>query len=196
MNEIRPGIFHWTSAHPNLGIEVSSYYLAGERVLLDPLEPTEGIAWFRDQPPEHVLLSNRHHLRHSRRFAEGFGCSIRVSRPGMHEFAPDDRVEPFDFGDELPGGIRAHEVGVLCPDESALHVPAHRALAVADGVVNYGGLGFAPDEFLGDDPDAVKDGLRAAYARLLDLDFETLLLAHGDPLVGGAKDALRAFAES
>jgi len=37
--------------------------------------------------------------------------------------------------------------------------------------------------------------LRAAYRRLLDLDFDRLLLAHGDPIVHGAKDELFAFVE-
>jgi len=38
-------------------------------------------------------------------------------------------------------------------------------------------------------------GLRNAYRRLLDLDFDRLLLAHGDPIVHGAKDELFAFVE-
>jgi hypothetical protein len=37
--------------------------------------------------------------------------------------------------------------------------------------------------------------LRASYRRLVALDFDVLLLAHGDPVVGGAREALRAFIE-
>jgi hypothetical protein len=52
-----------------------------------------------------------------------------------------------------------------------------------------------PDGLLGDDPEGVKDGLRAAYARIADeLEFEALLLAHGGPLATGGRDALAAFA--
>lgn len=194
MNEILPGVFHWTKKHPNIGIEVSSYYLADERVLVDPMEPDAGIDWFRENaPPDHILLSNRHHYRDSGTFVDAFGCSVRASRPGMHEFTGGQPVEPFDFGDELPGGARAYEVGAICPDEAAFHLPAHAALHVADGVINYGGLRFVPDNLLGDDPDEVKRGLRTAYERLLELDFDNLLLAHGDPVAGGAKDALRGF---
>lgn len=196
MNEIVSGVMHWKTVHPNLGIEVSSYYLVDERVLLDPLEPKEGLDWFRQNgPPEHVLLSNRHHLRHSARFVESFGCTVRASRPGMHEFSDGGPVEPFDYGDDLPGGLKALEVGVICPDETAFHAPAFEALAVADGVINYDGLGFVPDQYIGDDPEGVKRGLREVYARLADqLEFDNLLLAHGDPIVGGARDALREFA--
>ena len=85
----------------------------------------------------------------------------------------------------------------ICADECALHAPAHRALACADGVVRWPGDGplrFVPDDLM-DDPERTKAGLRDAYRRLLDLDFDRLLLAHGDPIVHGAKDELFAFLE-
>jgi len=37
MNEIAPGIQHWTAVHPNIKIEVSSYYLPDSGTLIDPL---------------------------------------------------------------------------------------------------------------------------------------------------------------
>jgi hypothetical protein len=46
-----------------------------------------------------------------------------------------------------------------------------------------------------DDPERAKAGLRAAFERLLELDFDLLLLGHGNPVVGGAKEQLRAFAQ-
>jgi hypothetical protein len=71
------------------------------------------------------------------------------------------------------------------------------ALSIADGIRHYDGeMGFFADWLLGDDPEGVKAGLREAYAGLLDLDFDNLLFAHGDPIVGGGKEALRRFAEA
>ncbi|HYH58319.1 MAG TPA: hypothetical protein VD790_03745 [Thermoleophilaceae bacterium] len=196
MNEIASGLFHWTARHPNIGADVSSYYLLPERVLIDPMVPEEGLDWFAEQgAPEHVLLSNRHHYRDSGRFAERFGCAVHASRPGMHEFADDQPVEPFDWGEELPGGVTAHESGAICPDDGVFHIPSHSALSVADGVINYGGLGFVPEEHLGDDPDAIKRTIRESYAPLAErLEFDNLLIAHGDPIVGGGREALREFA--
>jgi len=55
-----------------------------------------------------------------------------------------------------------------------------------------GPLGFVPDRFM-DDPEGTKAGLRAAYERLIDLDFDLLLLAHGDPVVEDAKTELGEF---
>jgi hypothetical protein len=115
----------------------------------------------------------------------------------MHEFTPRDQVVPFDFGDELPGGIRAHEVGALCPDETALEIPRVGALAVGDGLIRpQGNLRFVDSGLMGNDPEAVRRGLRDAYRALLDLDFDALLVAHGVPLTRHAKEALRRFVEA
>lgn len=149
----------------------------------------------RDLAPLSLLLTNRHHDRDAWRLSDAFGCTVHCVRSGLHELEGRGPVEAFDFDDELPGGVIACEVGAICPDETALYVPAHRALACADGVVRWPGrneLGFVPDELM-DDPEKTKAGLRAAYRRLLELDFD-LLLAHGDPVLTGGKEALRTFA--
>jgi hypothetical protein len=197
MREIAPGVWHWTARHEHIRSIVSSYYLLAERVLIDPIIPPEGFAWFEEHgAPEHTLLTNRHHDRHAWRLRERFSCTVHCIRNGVHELDGRGPVEAFEFGDQLPGGVIVHEVDAICPDETALHIPAHRALACADGVVRNeeGTLTFVPD-FLMDDPPRTKDALHAAYRRLLELDFDLLLLAHGDPVVGGANAALRAFVE-
>ncbi len=130
--------------------------------------------------PEHVLLTNRHHDRDAWRLREAFGCAVHCIRNGVRELEGRGPVEAFDFGDELPGGAIAFEVDSICADETALHRPAQRALAYADGAVRWPGraeLSFVPDQYM-DDPDQTKVGLRDAYRRLLDLDFDLLLLAH------------------
>jgi glyoxylase-like metal-dependent hydrolase (beta-lactamase superfamily II) len=69
---------------------------------------------------------------------------------------------------------------------------------VADGVVRWhrgDELQFVPD-WLMDDPDETKQRLRDAYRRLLELDFDLLLLAHGDPITTDARNALRAFIDA
>lgn len=194
MSEIAPGIWHWTARHPHIGVDVSSYHLEAERVTIDPMLPPEGLEWFEERSaPEHILLTNRHHDRQAWEIREAFGSTIHCVRNGLYELEGRGPVEPFDFGDELPGGAVVHEVDAICPDETALHIPAHRALACADGVVHYGGdLGFVPDRFM-DEPEETKRRLREAYGRLLELDFDVLLLAHGTPVVGGGKDALAVF---
>ena len=179
---------------------MDSYYIEPARVVLDPMVPREGLEWFegRDAPSQ-VVLTNRHHLRHSERFAEAFGCPIRCSDAGLHEFERGPKVEGFAFGEELAPGITAHQLGVICPDDTALHIrtAGGGALAFADGVTRPrgGGLGFVPGFLLGDDPSAVRRGLRESLRAMLDLDldFDSLLFAHGEPLIGGGRIALREF---
>jgi hypothetical protein len=196
IRELAPGILHWKAKHPTIGIEVSSYLLTESRVLLDPILPAEGVEWFEEKglQPVAILLSNRHHWRHSGELVARYGCPVRASRPGLHEFGPDRPVEPFDFGDVLYDGIVAHEVGVICPDETALEIPGAKALAVADGVVDYERLGFVPDEHM-DEPEHTKRGLYDRYERIADhVDFEHLLVAHGDPIVLNGRAELREWA--
>lgn len=198
MREIAPGLWHWTAHHEGIGSDVSCHHLERERVAIDALLPQEGIEWFAQHgPPEHFVLSNRHHDRDAWRLHEAFGTTVHCIANGAHELTGRGPFETFEFGDELPGGIVVHEVGSICPDETALHIPAHRALVCADGVVRRRGgeeLTFVPDELM-DEPRRVKAGLRAAYGRLAaELDFDHLLLAHGDPVVTGGREALRAFA--
>jgi glyoxylase-like metal-dependent hydrolase (beta-lactamase superfamily II) len=197
MQELAPGLWHWTARHPHINQDVSSYYLARERVLIDPQIPAAGLDWF-DQygAPTDIVLSNRHHDRDSWRLRERFGCAVRCVRNGMYELEGRGQAEPFDFGDELPGGIEVYEVDAICPDETALYIPAHRALACADGVVRQAGggpLAFVPDSLM-DQPEQTKQDLAKAYLRLSELDFDHLLLAHGKPVAGGGREALREFA--
>lgn len=202
MNELIPGIFHWRLAHPDIHIEVDSYYVSGlnPAFLIDPLVPQEGTDWFRErQAPQHIFLTNRLHDRHCRQFIKDFGVTVRCHEAGLHEFADGSlAVTAFRFGEELPGGVRALEVGVLCPEETALLLPsAGGVLSIGDAIINEDGeLGFVPDTLIGDDPSAVKHGLKAAFLQICQQEtFDHLLFAHGDPIIGGGKDTLRTFCQ-
>ena len=196
IHEVLPGVLHYATEHPNIGADVSSYYLVEERVLIDPLTPPDGAEWFEGREPRAIILTNRHHLRDAVELGERFGAPVHAPRTGMHEL-PGDKVQPYDFGDELPGGITPHGVLESWPDETALEIPAHDAVAVADGLLHYGGLGFMPDKYLGDNAEHEKAELREAWTAFVDkVEFENLLPAHGAPLVGGARDAVRSFVTS
>jgi hypothetical protein len=197
VEEILPGVLHWKAVHPKIKVEVSSYYLSDSGTLIDPLLPPDGLDRLKEvRDPERILLTNRHHLRSSEDFVREFGCTIHCHEAGLHEFEGGPEVEGFSFGDELAPGITAQEVGVICPEETALHISAAKGLlSVADGVISYDGLRFVSDQLLGDDAEGIKRGLRAAYGRLCELEFDALLVAHGDPIPRGAKEQLREFTE-
>jgi hypothetical protein len=194
VEEIAPGIRHWKAVHPNLGVEVSSYWLPDLRLLLDPIavpEEVEGV--------EHILLSCRHHVRDSLEAAERFGATIRAPRTGMHDYPDNTPIRPYDFGEPLlDGAVTPYQVGGLSPDETALHIPPVNALSVADGAIRDEGdtLHFVPERYM-DDPEKDKADLKRGFGELADrLDFDVLLLAHGEPIAGGGREALRRFAES
>jgi hypothetical protein len=198
MQEMRTGLHHWTATHPRIQMQVSSYFVEPSRTLIDPMVPPDaGLEWFRDHPPERIVLTNRHHYRDSAAFADEFGCPVLCHEAGLHEFEDGPDVDGFSFGDRLADGIVALEVDAICPEETALLIDIEGgALAFADGLIRYGGeLGFVPDQLLGDDPDAVKRGLVEAFARLAEHDPDCLLFAHGDPLLGGGGEALRRFVD-
>jgi hypothetical protein len=198
MREVLPGIHHWSTIHPRIRVPVDSHYLEFAGMVLDPMVPREGLEWFEGrQAPTQIVLTNRHHLRNSERFADAFGSNIRCAESGLHEFRGGPAVEGFAFGEELAPGITAHRLGAICPDDTAIQIRTTEgaALAFADGLTRPrgGGLTFVPGFLMGDDPSGVRAELRESLRALLELDFDSLLFAHGEPLIGGAKTALREF---
>ena len=200
MKELLPGIFHWRVIHPDIHIEVDSYYVSALQpaCLIDPLKPRQGINWFSERPvPANIYLTNRLHARHSQHFMNAFGATVWCHEAGLHEFANGNLdVTAFCFGDELPGGVRALQVGVLCPEETGLLLPVDGGvLSIGDAVIHEDGeLGFVPDSLIGDAPAAIKQELKAALLRICEQEvFDHVLFAHGDPIIGGGKNVLKKF---
>jgi hypothetical protein len=195
MDEVIPGILHWTAPHPKLGgAPVSSYLLTDSGLALDPMLPEgEGGNWIGHEVNKVVLT-----VRHHRRSAPDLGVPVLAHRSGLHEFEGDKLdVQGYDAGDELAPGVRVLPFGRICPDDAVLHIAVGPgALAFGDGLINYGSLGHPPDQYIGDDPEAIKANIVDGLVPLLDEDFDVLLFAHGDPVPSGGKQMLREFVES
>ncbi|MGI9098987.1 MAG: hypothetical protein ACR2H2_10955 [Solirubrobacteraceae bacterium] len=197
MREVLPGLFHWATFHEQIGVQVSSYYVEPAGIVIDPKVPEEGLEALPGEPHQVVLTSGHHH-RDAQRFAEALDIPIRASHEAAERLGDALAVEPFGDHDEVAQGVTSIHIGKLSADEGALHIAVGEgAIAFADGLNRYGeALAFFPDELLGDHPDRVKDGLKQAFLGLLTRDFDHLLFAHGEPLIGGGKAALRDFATS
>ena len=197
MREILAGVLHWTAFHEGIRSDVSSYFVEASRTLIDPMTPPDGIDELLERKPERIVLSCRHHYRHSDRFVRELGIPVHCNEAGLHEFEDGPTVQGFRPGDALAPDVVAVEVDALSPDETALHLDAGSgAIVIADGLVHWddGHVDFVPDRYMGDDPEAVKRGLRAAFKRLLaEHSFDSLLFAHGDPIVGSGRKALAGF---
>jgi glyoxylase-like metal-dependent hydrolase (beta-lactamase superfamily II) len=199
VKEILPGLFHWTAPHPKIGSDVSSYFIVESGTVLDPMIPPDvGLEWFEgDHEAQTVALTNRHHDRDAAAYCETLGLNpVLVPESGLHEF--EDKaldVRGYAAGEEIIPGILAHEVGAICPDDMALEIRSAGALAMADGLVHFEKVRFVHDPLM-DNPEQTKRELARSLERLLDVDFDTLLFAHGEPIVGGGKRALREFLAS
>ena len=200
MNELFPGLLHWTAMHPGIETEVSSHYYEPGAVLFDPLEPEGGLGFLDGRTrPERIVLTCRHHLRDTADLSERFEATVHCNELGLHEFERSGlHVKGFRPGDTVAPGVQALQMGSLAPDDTAmvLDVPGG-ALLFADALLHYGDeVAFVPDSLMGDDPDADKRGMLDSMDALLERDFDTLLFAHGDPIVGGGHEVLRRFVES
>jgi hypothetical protein len=197
VHEVIPGIFHWTTFHEPIGVRVSSYYVEPAGIVIDPKVPEGGLEALPGTPQQVVLTSGLHD-RDAHLFADAFDIPIRASFEAAERLGDELEVEPFNDFDEVAPGVTAIVIGKLCPDECALHIAlGEGAIAFADGLNRYGeALAFFSDELLGAHPQRVKQGLKEAFLGLLTRDFDHLLFAHGDPMVGGGKAALRDFATS
>lgn len=194
MREIAPGIVHWSTFHEPIGSAVSSYLIVPAAIVLNPKVPDGGLESLPERPTQ-IVLTNGLHRRDSVAFATFFDAPILVSREAAERIGDALDVTTFDDGEVIAPGVEAIHIGALSDDEGALYIDVGGgAIAFSDGLVSADGqLAFVPDFLMGDDPEGVKRGLRQAFAGLLDRDFEHLLFAHGDPLVGGGKDALATF---
>jgi len=195
-----PGVFHWTAHYPKIQFEVSSYFVAESGTVLDPMIPPDvGLDWFQaEHAAEAIALTNRHHDRESAAYCDAFGVQpVLVPESGLHEFEHKDLdVRGYAAGEEIIPGIVAHEVGAICPDDMALEIRSAGALAMADGLVHFADqVRFVRESYM-DDPQQTKRGLVQSLEALLAVDFDTLLFAHGEPIVGGGKKALRDFLAS
>jgi hypothetical protein len=201
MQEIAPGIFHWITFHERIRMPVCSYYVEPAGVVIDPMVPDDGFEVFDGhEKPQQALLSTRHHYRHCDQFVERFGLTVVASEPGLHEFeGTDRRVEGFRDGDEVAPGVVAIVTNAISPDDSTFAI-AHGggAYAFADAVVRPPGgpLMVVPDSLM-DDPPETKQGIKNACSGLLarEFEFEHLLFAHGEPVLGGGREALKKFVD-
>jgi hypothetical protein len=192
--EVLPGLYHWTALHPGIGARVSSYYVEAAGVVLDPKRPEDG--WEAlPGPVRQILLTSGHHVRDAAELADRLAIAVNASREAAQHIGGALEVEVFADGEEVLPGITAIHIGALSEDEGALHIAGSGgAIAFADGLISHdGSVGFVPDGLMGDDPDGVKRGLARAFHGLLERDFDHLLFAHGDPVIGGGKATLREF---
>jgi hypothetical protein len=207
--QLAEGLWRWTARHPEwhpgeFGSEVASFAIqAGDdTILIDPLLPPEPEAVLQliDEQLDgrlSMLITIPYHVRSSEEIRKHFrqhaeitiwghpACRKRLQdQAGFRECGP---------GDELPAGVSAHAIGKPRRHEAPLLIPTHQALVFGDAVAQVDGeLRVWSDR-------RVDDGVARFYRErfnptlepLLELDFDSVLVTHGQPVLGGGKRALR-----
>jgi glyoxylase-like metal-dependent hydrolase (beta-lactamase superfamily II) len=185
VREIGTGLWRWTGLNPEGTAEAGGpdgweqevgcvYYAAPDAVVLfDPLVPPEDPARFyealdRDVAeagrPVRILLTVDAHRRSSRELAERYDATIG----------------------EAPRGV---EIAVSAWDELVFWLPEHQALVFGDVVLGRDRGLRLPLAWIGDDHyERVVEELRP----LLQLPVQRVLVAHGEPVLEGAREALAA----
>lgn len=186
LTEVAPGLRRWTAWHEEWEEDVGC--LAVETgdglILIDPLDPPTELP-----PPEHVLLTIHWHARSAR--APHVWAHRRTTRLLANRGV--ELTDPIDSGSSLPGGIQAIES--TRRGEVVYWLPQQKAVAVGDVLLGAGAkprdtgepLRLCPERWLGK---ATHDDLRESLAPLLELPVESVLVSHGQPVLGGGAAAL------
>jgi glyoxylase-like metal-dependent hydrolase (beta-lactamase superfamily II) len=187
MRDVAPGLWLWRQPHPDWHDgadwepEVASFAVesGGVSILLDPLAPPprERALWERIDaaPPSVVVILKPDHVRDVDLFVRWYGARAYGPSLFWRDDVPRTELEPVHPGIELPGGLRAFHDGRGMM-ETPLYLPEQRALVFADALT-------APDGTLRvwATPWHEQRTLPALRA-LLELPFERVLVAHGEPV--------------
>jgi glyoxylase-like metal-dependent hydrolase (beta-lactamase superfamily II) len=198
VQELRPGLWRWTAAHPEWehaetwGPEVGSVYAELEEavVVVDPLVPPDEEERFwsaldRDVKlagrPLHVLLTVHWHER---------SVAAVLDRYHARLWRPEEK------GD-LPAGVQAEVVKGSDWVEALFFLEPHRALVAGDLLIGRnGGVELPVAWFPKDEQEWARDELKPDLRkRLAALPIELVLVSHGEPILeNGAAAVVKALA--
>jgi len=152
-----------------------------------PIQEQALKSFLRNKPLLGILLTNENHERVAYELAAQVHLSIHA-----HEAASGQMWKSpecfFRDGDELKGGLKVLHLPGASDGESSFHDAKNRVLLMGDALINLKETGFAflPDKYC-KDPLLAKKSLQ----RLLDLEFDTMTFAHGEPLASNPKQQLQ-----
>ena len=187
VEEVVPGVWHWRLRDERIGGDWGCSH-AADGVLIDP-HRLAGDAFERLGAIEAIVLTTSSHQRAAWRLRRELGVPVYV--PAAAKRVDEEPDERYEEGDALPGGLQA----VFTPGAGTTQ---HSLLLTRDA-----GVLFTPDLFMRPPDEAVEwvpfeymydpEEAKRSVERLLRLEFDVLCMAHGAPLVGGAKDAMRGL---
>jgi hypothetical protein len=187
IRDVAPGLWVWRLEHPawRPGLDwepfVTSTYVesGGETLVLDPLAPPADAieVWERldARPPTAVVVLKPDHVRDVDLFVRRYESRAFGPYLFWRGDAPETELEPIEPGSKLPGGLVALYDG-RNRHETPLWLPEQRALVFADALTAPGGelrVWATPWH---------EERALPALRELLELPFEHVIVAHGEPV--------------
>jgi len=196
MREVVENIWSWSRFSEEKGFNFNGTAVIEEKasVLIDPVPcDEEGMSVLRDLGPfKAIYLTNKDHERDALRFKELWNAPIWIHEldKDLLKTAPD---HTFTDGQKLNAGIMVvHLPDQKSPGECAFHIQQMDALIVGDALIGHpaGKLKLLPAEKYADIEKA-----KAQLKRLLDFNFDSLMVGDGEAILGGAHAYLKNFLE-
>ena len=197
MNEIVKGVYIWSVFSEEKKLNFNGYFiptqhpLFGNVVIDPPLVSDLDLAQMETLGSvQQILITNRNHIRWSCELREKFNAEIRMNSADAQS---EDMISDHNFGDGdmLAGFLKA----VVIPDnkspgETALYWEEKKILFLGDALIGKppGDVSLLPPEKYAD-----IEKSRAGIQVLDDLNFDSLLMGDGDPIVTGCKKAIERF---
>jgi len=187
LKDVKPGLWVWRVRHPAWTPESDWEPLVtstcaesrGEIALFDPIAPPDDAheVWARldASPPTMVVILKPDHVRDVDLFVTRYGT--RAFGPSLfwRDDVPETELEPIEPGSELPGGFLALYDG-RGRNETPLWLPDLQTIVFADALTAPAG-----EPRVWSTPWHEERTLPALRA-LLELPFEHVIVAHGDPV--------------
>jgi len=208
--KLAQGLWRWTERHPEwhpgeFGKEVACFAVdAGDDTLLiDPLLPDDSGPVFGlvdDILGDRLVLlvTVPYHVRSAeeiwRRYRGQAETTIHGHAAAAKRLSDTSGFREIDPDAELPGGVTAHRIGKPRRQEMPLHLPSHRALVFGDAVVEVdGSLRVWADRKIDQKVERFyRERFNPTLQPLLELDFQRVLVTHGQPVMKNGQDELRA----
>ena len=197
MREVLTDIFTWPWFSEPHGYNFNGHFIkhADGNLCIDPVEPSDDdLAELARQGVARILITNRNHSRAANKIRARTGARTAIHAAD----APHARGEGTELDDEMRVGEKVGPFVVVgAPGKSlgevVLHWPERKILLVGDAVVGDppGKCKLLPDKVV-DDPPCLRETARA----LLALDFDTLLVGDGVPILQSAKERLRELIQT
>ena len=203
MKEILPGIFTWHEFSEEKKLNFNGYLIVSTEgsVLIDPPKITEDdfaeleslVNKNSKSPLRAILLTNVHHERECDEVRKRFDAPVLINE--KDEAGLEGKADKtFADGDALPAGLNTFKFeNQKSPGESAFFLKERGVMILGDALIGKvpGKLNMLPpDKYR--DPKLAKKGL----SKLLDYEFESILVGDGEPILKDAKEAVKVFLES